>query len=284
MFAQQLELQLQLDPGQQFLSHDAQHYGPAFADELGKLPARRVVYALCPAQRQRPDRRIDQNLRLDDRSGTSRSVSASRSAVAACGFGLRITPIADAPLRLRRSDRVLVLEVEHSQGWRAATIDPADGGALSSAQSQLADVARVEVVASRDAWWIETPLYRIPLPALWTLHSSGDPSATPLFELLGPSDASIWVRTTRRMPALESFQGPGHAFRDIGQLDRAGWIEFEHTDAASTWLHRHEQFHRGTTPFVVTLKAPLDRASACMAMLATIVEQLELTESELQSQ
>ena len=81
------------------------------------------------------------------------------------------------------------------------------------------------------------------------------------------------------MPAIEAFQGPGHQFRDVGQLDRAGWIEFEHTDEAGTWLYRHEQIHRGTTPFVITLKAPLDRAEAHMATLASIVEQLELPHS-----
>jgi len=144
--------------------------------------------------------------------------------------------------------------------------------------SELADAATVELGPSSNTWWIETAAYRIPLPAMWAVHSSGDRSASPLFELLGPTDSSIWVRTSRRMPALESFQGPGHAFRDVGQLDRAGWIEFEHADGSRTWLHRHEQFHRGTTPFVVTLKAPLDQASAQLATLANIVEQLALRE------
>jgi hypothetical protein len=126
---------------------------------------------------------------------------------------------------------------------------------------------------------IETSACRIPLPQSWTFDSSASCQPPVLCTLLGPDGSSITVRTSRRMPALESFQGPGHTFRDIGQLARAGFIEFEHVDAGTTWLYRHEQLHRGTTPFVVTLRTPLDHASAHMATLASIVEQLELTES-----
>jgi hypothetical protein len=177
-----------------------------------------------------------------------------QSTVAVCGFGLRITPIDRGPFRFRQSDD-------------------------ASALAELAGTAHLGRGPSWSEWRIETNAYRIPLPDSWTLHASGVRDASPLFELLGPNDSSISVRTSRRMPALESFQGPGHVFRDIGQLDRAGWIEFEHTDAAMTWLHRHEQLHRGTTPFVVTLKTPLGCASTHMASLATIVEGLELPES-----
>jgi hypothetical protein len=117
------------------------------------------------------------------------------------------------------------------------------------------------------------------LPQSWTFDASAGHQPPALCTLLGPDGSSITVRTTRRMPALESFQGPGHTFRDIGQLDRAGFIEFEHVDAGTTWLYRHEQLHRGTTPFVVTLKAPVELANAHIATLASIVEQLELVES-----
>jgi hypothetical protein len=207
-------------------------------------------------------------------------MSAVRSEVAVCGFDLRIVPIGGGAFRLRRLDRALVVEVEGAEGWRAVTLDPAGGEeGARAAELQLAGVAHVEVGPSRDAWWVETPVYRIPLPALWTLHASGDRNAAPLFELLGARESSISIRTARRMPALESFQGAGHVFRDIGQLERAGWIEFEHTDASGTWLYRHEQFHRGTAPFVVTLKTPLDQASAHVATLAMVVEQLELSQS-----
>jgi len=206
-------------------------------------------------------------------------MSAGRSAVAVCGFDLRIAPIGGVAFRLRRIDRALVVEVEGAEGWRGVTLDPAGGEAARAAELQLASVAHVEAGPSWNAWWIETASYRIALPAMWTLHASGDRNAAPLFELLGPGESVISVRTARRMPALESFQGPGHVFRNIGQLERAGWIEFEHTDASGTWLYRHEQFHRGTTPFVVTLKTPLAQASAHMATLANVVEQLELSPS-----
>lgn len=146
-------------------------------------------------------------------------------------------------------------------------IEPPVGEAWRLPEAQL---------ARGDAWWIETPSYRIPFPVAWALRCSGDRNASPLFELLGPEGASIAVRTSRRMPSIESFQGPGHVFRDIGQLERAGWIEFEHTDGAQTWLYRHEQLHRGTTPFVVTLRAPLENASAQLPVLASIVERLVL--------
>jgi hypothetical protein len=118
--------------------------------------------------------------------------------------------------------------------------------------------------------WIETALYRVPLPAGWTVGSADHSE-------LRNGEATITIRSTRRMPSIESFEGPGHVFRDLGQLPRAGWIEFEHADGAQRWLYRHEQFHRGLTPFVITLKAPLDQASVHLGALASLVEQLELT-------
>ncbi len=117
--------------------------------------------------------------------------------------------------------------------------------------------------------WIETSLYRVPLPAGWMVSSADHTE-------LRNGDATITIRTSRRMPSIEAFQGPGHVFRDIGQLERGGWIEFEHAEDGQTWLYRHEQFHRGTTPFVITLKAPDAQASAHLSALASLVEQLEL--------
>lgn len=205
-------------------------------------------------------------------------MSEGRPALLLSGLGLQIAPLAGRPFRARRTDESLIIEAHDADGWRAATVtQPAQRAAseLATTVSQLASIAQVELGPSSSAWWIETATYRIPLPACWTLHASGEHNANPLFELLGPDDASISVRTARRMPSIEAFQGPGHVFRDVGQLDRAGWIEFEHADASGRWLHRHEQLHRGTSPFIVTLKAPLDHASAHMAALASIVEHLE---------
>ena len=172
-------------------------------------------------------------------------MSEGRSAVVVCGFGLRATPIHGAPSRLY-----------------------VEGEAL------IAEHAKVELGPSSSAWRIETPAYRVPLPSGWTVRV-GEPAANPLFELLGPDEASIGIRTSRRMPSIEAFEGPGQVFRDVGQLERAGYIEFEEQDGARTWLLRHEQLHRGTSPFVVTLRAPIERASAHLATLAMVVEGLE---------
>jgi hypothetical protein len=171
---------------------------------------------------------------------------SAAATVTVTGFGLRVTPIEGQLFRLHVDGDALV--VEH---------------------------AKVEAAASTRAWWIDTPAYRIPLPPSWILRAGGESTAS-AFELLGPSDATISVRATRRMPSIEAFQGTGHVFRDIGQLERAGWIEFEEPDGSRTWLHRHEQLHRGTSPFIVTLRAPLEHASAHLPVLASIVEQLEL--------
>ena len=203
----------------------------------------------------------------------------AQPSVTVSGFGLRIAPLAGQPFRLCRTGEVLVVESQHPDGWRSVTVSATSD--LATTASELASVARVEQGPSSSQWWIETSAYRIPLPAAWTLHTSSDRAASSPFELLGPADVSISVRTSRRMPSIEAFQGPGHVFRDVGQLDRAGWIEFEHTEASRTWLHRHEQLHRGTTPFIVTLKAELDQAGKHMDTLASIVEQLELIPSKV---
>jgi len=201
-------------------------------------------------------------------------MSEGRPALLLSGLGLRIAPFAGRPFRARLSDDSLTIEAHGADGWRTAAVTAP--GASATAVSQLTSIAQLELGPPSSTLWIETSTYRIPLPPSWMLHASGEPNATPLFELLGPDGASISVRTARRMPSIEAFQGPGHVFRDVGQLDRAGWIEFEHADASGTWLHRHEQLHRGTSPFIVTLKAQLDHASAHMDALACIVEQLEL--------
>jgi hypothetical protein len=197
----------------------------------------------------------------------------------ASGFGLRIIP-ARGPLRFRRagSSRALDLECHHASGWRFARITP-DGGEFISQLGEdtatLAEVATVEVGPTWEAWWIETTRYRVPLPAAWTVYSSGSRDEPTLFDLLGPPDCAIFVRTPRRMPSLEALLGPGQRFRDTGQLNRAAWIEFDYTHDDRAWLQRHELFHRGMTPFVVTLQAPADEAGACISTLASIVEQLQ---------
>lgn len=197
------------------------------------------------------------------------------AAVAVSGFGLRITPLSGRPFRVRDAGNALVVESHDADDWRSASITKASD--VATAAGRLARVALVELAPSSDGWWIEAPTYRVPLPASWTLHASGERTAMPLFELLGPAEASISVRATRRMPSIESFEGPGHVFRDVGQLERAGYIEFEHTEDSRTWLYRHEQLHRGTSPFIVTLRARLELASEHIPTLASIVEQLALT-------
>ena len=209
-------------------------------------------------------------------------MSERQPAATVSGFGLRVSPLAGQPFRVWYSENALAIECQHPGGSRSATITTAGDeyvSNLSELRSALGDAADIELGPKSNAWWIESSVCRIPLPSSWTLLSSGERNASPLFELLGPGDSSISVRTSRRMPAIESFQGPGHQFRDVGQLDRAGWIEFEHTDESRTWLYRHEQIHRGTTPFVITLKVPLDQGQAHMVTLANIVEQLELAQS-----
>jgi hypothetical protein len=196
-----------------------------------------------------------------------------------CGFGLRVAPLPERPFRLLHSGAALVLECERSEGWRSVSIAPTNDELLSDLgklRAALADCASVELGPSERSWRIETAAYRVPLPAGWTLHATGEQSASPLFELHGADDASLSVRTSRRMPSIEAFQGTDHVFRDIGQLERGGFIEFEHAEASRTWLYRHEQFHRGTTPYAVTLKAPVEQAHAYLPTLALLVEQLEL--------
>ncbi len=197
------------------------------------------------------------------------------------GFGQRVTP-ARAPYRIVRvvGSRAIEVTCQHADGWRSVRLETIDDELVSCLGEHtvtLSEVAEVAPGPSLDAWWVETSLYRLPLPESWTLHASGDDSsdAAP-FQLLGPPDCTVHVQTPRRMPSLHKLQAPGQTFRDTGQLDRAAWLEFEYTQHGRAWVQRYELFHRELTAFAVTLHAPAEQVAVCMDALVGIVEGLTL--------
>lgn len=217
------------------------------------------------------------------RMGYAGTMSERHVYAVASGFGVRVIP-ACAPFRLtlQEASLDLVLECQQPDGWRSASIAAKHGEhtfKLGEGTASLAEVADVEAGPDWDGWWIETSVYRIPLPVAWTLHASGEPNDVARFDLLGPAGSAIFIQTPRRMRSLTSLLGPGQEFRDTGQLDRAAWIEFDYSHEGAPWIQRHEMLHRGLTPFVVTLQAPADSLAARIDTLAHVVEGIEVSET-----
>src|SRR5690242_12181711 len=126
----------------------------------------------------------------------------------ASGFGLRVIA-SRTPYRFRRTGEAgaLTVECQYDGGWHSALVTPARGGfesKLDARTAQLADVADIEVGPADEEWWIETSLYRLPLPQAWSVYATGESATQVMFDLLGPGDSDLFLRVPRRMPSLES--------------------------------------------------------------------------------
>lgn len=182
------------------------------------------------------------------------------------GFGLRVIPRAPFRVRLAPGGRPPALEVEHDgpAGTASARVLPDDRGGHACEPSEAAHVLDVEPgPAADDAWLVDAPFVRFPLPADFCLHSVPADSPSP-FDLVGPDDALIYAQAPRRLPPLERMFGPGQRAVARG----ATWIELEYEHDGRPWWQRHELFGDGV---VFTAQAPAERADPTRAALAGLL-------------
>ena len=71
---------------------------------------------------------------------------------------------------------------------------------ISHDTPSLVDVVDVARGPTLDGWWLETSLYRVPLPAGWKAIAEGQPNQPCMFDLIGPDGALMFVQTPNNAP------------------------------------------------------------------------------------
>jgi len=191
--------------------------------------------------------------------------------VAASGFGLRVIP-KSAPYRYALSAAPTGLDVERNDGrsWLFARLIPDGGGYTSQVADNtptLADVLDVVEGPSWDRWWLDTSVYQVPLPAGWIAASANGPS---FFDLVGPSNALMFVQTPARLGTLSDVRTPDQQVVSTGADADSEWVDLSYRHNERPWLQRHHLRRLGRVNLVVTAQAPVE------AMPATIGTQAEL--------
>ena len=174
--------------------------------------------------------------------------------VVASGFGKRIIPNA-VPFTLRvDGDHKLAIGV----GKQFATVEP--GESVTNAAAEAVGVADVTAGPAWPAWWLETHLYRVPIPVGWTAHASGstDPS---VFDLVGPHDSMIYVQMPRHVLPIDDMVAPGQKVLDRGASAAGEWIAVSYTEGGQGYVQRHTLVRVEAVAAVVTLQCPTEAFS-----------------------
>src|SRR5215207_4912674 len=156
-----------------------------------------VMDQTAAMRRVRPGWRA--RLRVEER------VTDSHVYTVASGFGLRVIPVA-APYELAIGPQPGQLDIDRWAGdtHLFARMTPMDGGyssELAEGTGSLHDVVDIETGPAFTSWWLETSVFRVPLPPGWRAITEGAPDSPSMFDLIGPNDAVIYVQTPRRIPA-----------------------------------------------------------------------------------
>jgi hypothetical protein len=191
--------------------------------------------------------------------------------VAASGFGLRVVPVRP-PYRFRLSAIPSELDVERSDSgsWLFARVIPHEGGYRSRIAEHTPSLAAVLDVLSgpqSNEWWLDTSVYRVPLPVGWTAFSATGPC---LFDLVSSNGAVIFIQTPARVPELSAMCAPGQRVVATGGDGASDWIDLRYIHEGIEWHQRHRVRRCGTTDIVVTAQAPAE------AMAGTADTQQEL--------
>lgn len=179
----------------------------------------------------------------------------------ASGFGLRIVPVA-APYELASGPERHQLDVERRVGdtHLFARVTATDGGytsQLGAGTGSLHDVVDIETGPAFTAWWLETSVYRIPLPNGWRAIADGVPDAPSRFDLVGPGGALIYVQTPKRIPASTAMVAPGQVLHDEGRDARSRWVDVRYRHDQHEWAQRHDVVELEGVTCVVTTQCPV---------------------------
>ena len=164
--------------------------------------------------------------------------------VVASGFGKRVIPTG-APVQFELG---LAGALNVTIDDQSAIVTPDQHP--SDASSRIADVVEGPSWAG---WWLQTTLYRVPLPAGWVAHASGsiEPSA---FDLLGPGESLIFIQTPRHVPTIDQMVAPGQTILERSFIPRAELITLGYFDQEHDYRQHHAIVALGSLTAVVTLQ------------------------------
>jgi hypothetical protein len=197
--------------------------------------------------------------------------------VAASGFGLRVIP-KSPPYRFALSAAQAHLDVERHDGrsWLFARVIPHDGGYqsnLAEHTGSLADVVDVVVGPQWNQWWLDTSVYRVPLPAGWTATSADGPSK---FDLAGPGGALIFVQTPSRLPALSDMRTPDQRIVSTGADAHSEWVDLAYVHDGTEWRQRHHLRRLDDVNIVLTAQAAVHAMPGAIATQAELVQAVHV--------
>jgi hypothetical protein len=165
--------------------------------------------------------------------------------VVASGFGKRVIP-ARGPYRfaLDTAGALVLTNAEERQLIVAVDVTSPHGDP---------DIADIVSGPSWPEWWLETSLYRIPLPGGWTAMASGDVNPV-AFDLVGPNDSLIFVQTPQRTPPIDEMIAPGQTRLARRSSARAEFITLGYTHDRRHFVQCHAVTHLGSRSVIVTLQ------------------------------
>ena len=193
---------------------------------------------------------------------------------------LRIARVGQHPSSLLMTDQT-ALGPEHvsltidEQGYQLAG---------SSAQTAPERFVEIEVAGYGADWRLETSLYTLGWPQAFTIQLNTEAAQPPLFDLIGPDDALIYLQgpfQPGRLPAREAMTAPGQEVAAMGELADYGWVELTYQHQGKPWLQRH--YVVSDLPqrvFVVTMQAPEPASVGCIEATELVVTTLRPYEAE----
>lgn len=196
--------------------------------------------------------------------------------VSASGFGLRVIP-KSAPYRFTLGPAPDELDVERSDGhsWLFARVIPHQGGygsRIAEHTDSLSDVLDVTIGLVLDRWWLDTSVYRVPLPAGWTAVSADGPC---VFDLVAPDGSLIFIQTPSRIGAVSDLRTPDQVIADTGTDRHSEWVHLHYVHNGAEWHQRHHVRRFDGVNIVITSQARAD------AMPAAITTQRDLVDAVL---
>jgi len=202
-------------------------------------------------------------------------VTDSHVYTVASGFGLRVIPVA-APYELAIGPQPGQLDIDRWAGdtHLFARITPMDGGyssELAEGTGSLHDVVDIETGPAFTSWWLETSVYRLPLPPGWRAITEGAPDSPSMFDLIGPNDAVIYVQTPRRIPAPSAMVAPGQRLHDEGTTERSRWVEVRYHHEHREWAQRHDVVALDGVTCVVTSQCPVSALESIIGARDAVV-------------
>ena len=124
---------------------------------------------------------------------------------------------------------------------------------MTEAAANAVDVADVTAGPAWPLWCLDTHVYRIPLPAGWTVHASGGVEPA-VFDLVGPHDSMIYVQVPQRVPPLDEMVADGQQLVERGSFAAGDWVAVRYAHAGESYVQRHAVVNAKRVGAVVTLQ------------------------------